>query len=51
MLRKLIVHQETEENTNKGVDYMLRAAIGGDRQAMMYMAKAYDTAVGLGTKL
>ncbi|XP_031558636.1 eukaryotic elongation factor 2 kinase-like [Actinia tenebrosa] len=40
-----------EENTNKGVEYMLRAAIGGERQAMMYMAKAYDTGNGLGTKM
>lgn len=30
---------------------MLRAAQGGERQAMMYMAKAYDTGNGLGTKM
>lgn len=36
------------ENINKGVDYMLMAAEAGDRSAMLYMAKAYETGVGLG---
>lgn len=31
--------------------YMLQAARGGDRDAMIYMAKAYDTGNGLGTKM
>ncbi|EDO36975.1 predicted protein, partial [Nematostella vectensis] len=43
--------QETEENTNKGVELMLQAAERGDRQAMLYMAKAYDTGYGLGTNM
>ena len=30
---------------------MLQAARAGDRDAMVYMAKAYDTGVGLGTKM
>ena len=33
---------------NKGVSYMLMAAEAGDRSAMLYMAKAYETGVGLG---
>lgn len=40
--------QKSVENTNKGVDYMLMAAEAGDRSAMLYMAKAYETGVGLG---
>jgi len=30
---------------------MLQAAKAGDRDAMIYMAKAYDNGYGLGTKL
>jgi len=33
---------------NKGVGYMMMAAEAGDRSAMLYMAKAYETGVGLG---
>jgi len=41
--------QVSEEATNRGVEYMLQAATLGDRQAMVYMAKAYETAKGLGS--
>jgi len=40
--------QKSVENTNKGVDYMMMAAEAGDRSAMLHMAKAYETGVGLG---
>jgi len=40
--------QKSADNLNKGVDYMLMAAEAGDRSAMLYMAKAYETGVGLG---
>ena len=43
-----MVVQKSGENMNKGVDYMLMAAEAGDRSAMLYMAKAYETGVGLG---
>ena len=46
----MVIYQETEENTNRGVEYMLQAAERGDRHAMVYMAKAYETGTGLGTK-
>jgi len=43
-----LVVQKSVENVNKGVDYMLMAADAGDRSAMLYMAKAYETGIGLG---
>ena len=33
---------------NKGVDYMMMAAVAGDRSAMLYMARAFETGTGLG---
>jgi len=42
--------QESEEVTNRGVEYMLQAATLGERQAMVYMAKAYESGEGLGSK-
>ena len=42
--------QESDEATNRGVEYMLKAATLGDRQAMVYMAKAYETGNGLGSQ-
>lgn len=42
--------QESEEVKNRGVEYMLQAATLGERQAMVYMAKAYESGVGLGSK-
>jgi len=44
----IVIVQKSVENVNKGVDYMLMAADAGDRSAMLYMAKAYETGVGLG---
>lgn len=41
--------QESEDAMNRGVYYMLEAAHLGDRQAMVYMAKAYETGLGLGS--
>ncbi|XP_075245714.1 eukaryotic elongation factor 2 kinase-like isoform X2 [Convolutriloba macropyga] len=40
---------ESEENTNKGIDYMIQSAQKGDRNAQVYMAKAFETGFGLGT--
>ena len=44
-----MVVQETEENTNKGVDFMAQAAAANDRASILYMAKAFETGNGLGT--
>lgn len=33
-----------------GVDYMLQAAEAGDRSAIIYMAKAFDSGHNLGTR-
>ena len=41
--------EESDENTNKGIGYMIRAAEKGDRDAQIYMAKAFETGYGLGT--
>jgi elongation factor 2 kinase len=40
--------EKSADNFNKGVDYMLMAAQAGDRSAMLYMAKAYESGTGLG---
>lgn len=40
----------SDEAANRGVEYMLQAAVLGDRQAMVYMAKAYESGSGLGSK-
>ncbi|XP_066292010.1 eukaryotic elongation factor 2 kinase-like isoform X2 [Branchiostoma lanceolatum] len=42
--------ENTEENTNRGVDYMRMAAVAGDRSAMIYLANGYHTGIGLGTE-
>ncbi|XP_033737069.1 eukaryotic elongation factor 2 kinase-like isoform X1 [Pecten maximus] len=44
------VVEKSDENFNIGVDYMVEAAEAGDRGAMIYMAKAFETGNGLGTK-
>ncbi|XP_078693061.1 eukaryotic elongation factor 2 kinase-like isoform X2 [Branchiostoma floridae x Branchiostoma belcheri] len=41
--------ENTEENTNRGVEYMRMAAVAGDRAAMIYLANAYHNGMGLGT--
>jgi elongation factor 2 kinase len=40
---------DTTENINRGVDYMLMAAEAGDRCSMIYMAQAFQTGIGLGS--
>ena len=45
-----VVFEESDKATNRGVEYMLKAATLGDRQAMVYMAKAYETGNGLGSQ-
>nr|CAH0112923.1 unnamed protein product [Daphnia galeata] len=42
--------EETDQNIDLGVDYMRTAAAAGDRAALVYLAKAYDTGKGLGTR-
>ncbi|KAL4240978.1 Eukaryotic elongation factor 2 kinase [Mactra antiquata] len=39
-----------DENIDVGFDYMVQAAEAGDRSAMIYVAKAFETGDGLGTK-
>ncbi|KAK7111759.1 eukaryotic elongation factor 2 kinase-like isoform X2 [Littorina saxatilis] len=52
MQRDVLVNctvKQTGDNTNIGLDYMLLAAEAGDRSAMIYMARAFDTGDNLGT--
>ncbi|XP_076442554.1 eukaryotic elongation factor 2 kinase-like isoform X2 [Babylonia areolata] len=42
--------QPSTENTDVGVDYMLQAAEAGDRSAMIYLARAFDTGHNLGSR-
>ncbi|KAL3876114.1 hypothetical protein ACJMK2_033992 [Sinanodonta woodiana] len=42
--------QKCEDNIDRGLDYMVQAAEAGDRGAMLYMAKAFETGQGLGAK-
>ncbi|XP_022235286.1 eukaryotic elongation factor 2 kinase-like isoform X3 [Limulus polyphemus] len=44
----LLVGISVTENQEKGVEFMLKAAKGGDRAAIIFMAKAYDTGENLG---
>lgn len=44
------VHGDPEENLDIGIDYMVQAADAGDRGAMIYVAKAFETGDGLGKK-
>ena len=44
------VIQNDPENTDLGMDYMVLAAEAGDRGAMIYVGKAFQTGVGLGTR-
>lgn len=41
--------QPSDEHTNHGVDFMVEAAEAGDRGAMVYMGRAFETGDGLGT--
>lgn len=40
----------SDEAANRGVEYMLQAAVLGDRKAMVYMAKAYESGSGLSSQ-
>lgn len=42
--------QESDDNFNRGIDYMMEAAVAGDRGAMLFMARAFETGDNLGTK-
>lgn len=42
--------QQSNENVDIGMDYMLQAAEAGDRGAMIYVAKAFDSGNNLGTR-
>ncbi|PVD37875.1 hypothetical protein C0Q70_00477 [Pomacea canaliculata] len=42
--------EQSDENIDVGVDYMLQAAEAGDRSAIIYMAKAFDSGHNLGTR-
>ncbi|XP_059168099.1 eukaryotic elongation factor 2 kinase-like [Physella acuta] len=42
--------QQTPEMLDLGIDYMVQAAEAGDRTAMIYMARAFETGENLGTK-
>lgn len=41
--------EPSDEHTNRGVDFMVEAAEAGDRGAMVYMGRAFETGDGLGT--
>ena len=41
---------DTDENRDKGIDLMVQSAVGGDRSSQIFMAKAYETGSGLGSK-
>jgi elongation factor 2 kinase len=43
-----VVVEQSEENLNRGADYMMVAAEAGDRQAMLFMADAFETGKNLG---
>lgn len=43
------VVEPSDEHTNRGVDFMVEAAEAGDRGAMVYMGRAFETGDGLGT--
>jgi elongation factor 2 kinase len=53
MQRDVLVNctvQESSDSIDKGLDYMEMAAEEGDRFAEIYMAKAYETGLNLGTQ-
>lgn len=45
----MIIHelQQSDENTEQGLQYMIQAADAGDRGSMLFMAKAFETGIGL----
>ena len=51
MQREILCNYNVDDNSDnqkKGVNYMEQAAEAGDRSAMLYMANAYHTGLGLG---
>ena len=42
--------QSTTAMIDQGVDYMMMAAEAGDRNAMIFMARAFETGLNLGHK-
>ncbi|XP_064478566.1 eukaryotic elongation factor 2 kinase-like isoform X2 [Ornithodoros turicata] len=44
-----VVLPESEDSTNKGMDYLVQAAYSGDRASMISVAKAFDSGANLGT--
>ena len=44
----MLSFQPSEDNKIQGVDYMIMAAEAGDRSAMVYLARAFETGIGLG---
>jgi len=48
ILRSSVCIQASAENEEIGVAFMERAANTGDRSAMIYLAKAYESGIGLG---
>ena len=41
--------EQNDENLEQGLQYMIQAAEAGDRSSMLYMAKAFETGIGLST--
>lgn len=41
--------EPSDEHINRGIDFMVEAAEAGDRGAMVYMGRAFETGDGLGT--
>ena len=47
LLRTCYIHQDNEEIRERGIQCMETASENGDREAMLYMARAFDTGTGL----
>lgn len=45
-----LIFQEESGNQDIGIDYMVQAAEAGDRGAMIFVAKAFETGNGLGKR-
>jgi len=45
-----VCRQDDPENIDLGMDYMVQAADAGDRGAMIYVAKAFETGNLLGKR-
>ena len=47
---ELLFLQQSEESIDLGIDYMVEAADAGDRWAMLYLARAFESGENLGSK-